>query len=559
MGMGEQVQQVARGRRGPTTVLGALALLAVLALLAAPLLATAPPTAAVPVGPARAGDTGPTGRISHDGRWLVDADGRVVQVHGVNLVAKFPAEDPPTPAEEGFDADDAAFLREQGFNVVRLGVVFGGVMPEPGVIDQTYVGSIVGTVEVLAAHGIYVLLDMHQDGYGPLTHGNGFPAWATITDGLPNPAVGFPLYYVQNPALQRAFDNFWANVPGPDGVPLQTHYATALTSVAAEVADEPYVLGYDTMNEPWPGTTWQPCVTGCPDLEATTLAPFSARMATAIRSVDADAIVFTEPFVLFNFGSSGTSLSGFGAPASGLSFHVYALSAAEDEAVIDHAIDASATGGDAIVATEFGATTDVATLDRLTGALDTRLVPWMFWAYDEGLVVDLGLPPTGANVRAPVLTALARPYATATNGTPTSFAYDPATRTLDYGYATVRPDGAAAPGAITTVLAMTVAAYPDGYTVEVDGAAIASAPDARELVLCNEPGATEVVVRVTPGADPTPPTPVSCAGVEPPTTTTSTSAPATTSTSVPTVPTVPGDPAPPSAARPVAVRPSFTG
>ena len=58
--------------------------------------------------------------------------------------------------------------------------------------------------------------------------GNGMPAWATLTDGLPNPDAPFPTYYIQNPALQRAFDNFWANKAGPDGVPLQTHYAEAM-------------------------------------------------------------------------------------------------------------------------------------------------------------------------------------------------------------------------------------------------------------------------------------------------------------------------------------------
>ena len=61
-----------------------------------------------------------------------------------------------------------------------------------------------------------------------------------------------------NPALQRAFDNFWAEPPGPDGVPLQEHYATALRAVAAAVADEPLVLGYDLMNEPWPGAATRP-------------------------------------------------------------------------------------------------------------------------------------------------------------------------------------------------------------------------------------------------------------------------------------------------------------
>ena len=40
---------------------------------------------------------------------------------------------------------------------------------------------------VLARERIFTLVDLHQDGYGPLTHGNGFPAWATLTDGLPNP------------------------------------------------------------------------------------------------------------------------------------------------------------------------------------------------------------------------------------------------------------------------------------------------------------------------------------------------------------------------------------
>ena len=63
----------------------------------------------------------------------------------------------------------------------------------------------------------------------------------------------FPTYYLTNPALQRAFDNFWLNKPGPDGVPLQTHYAEAVHAVAASVHDEDYVLGYDTFNEPWPG------------------------------------------------------------------------------------------------------------------------------------------------------------------------------------------------------------------------------------------------------------------------------------------------------------------
>ena len=315
-----------------------------------------------------------------------------MNLHGVNFVKKFP---PISPAAAGFGEDDAKFLHDQGFNVVRLGVVFGSVMPQPGVIDQAYVDSIASTVRVLARENIFTLLDFHQDGYGPLTHGNGFPEWATLTDGQPNPNVGFPGYYLSNPAMQRAFDNFWLNTPGPDGVPLQTHYAEAVRSVAAAVHTEDYVLGYDLLNEPWPGSVYSTCLTpGCPDIEEARLVPFGRRMTAAIRSVDRDHFVFSEPFVLFNFGQSDTSLAGIGAPKSGLSFHVYALDATGDAAVMDRAIAAS-TRGDALLATEFGATTDTATSRRQTGQFDTRLIPWIFWSYDENLVHDLTRAPDG--------------------------------------------------------------------------------------------------------------------------------------------------------------------
>ena len=44
---------------------------------------------------------------SHAGRWITDASGRVVIVHGVNMVYKVA---PYYPAAVGFGDDDAAFL-----------------------------------------------------------------------------------------------------------------------------------------------------------------------------------------------------------------------------------------------------------------------------------------------------------------------------------------------------------------------------------------------------------------------------------------------------------------
>ena len=226
------------------------------------------------------------------------------------------------------------------------------------------------------------------------------------------------------------------------------------------------------------------------------MVPFARRMTAAIRTVDREHIVFTEPFVLFNFGQTDTSLSGLGAPESGLSYHVYATTPAADEAVMDRAIAASARG-DVLLNTEFGATSDTATLQRLTGAFDRRLLSWMFWSYDEELVRNLNLAPTGANVRETTLAGIVRPNAMATNGTPTSSEFDPATGTYDYSYVTTRPDGRSADPKYRTSFVVPHRVYPDGYTVTVDGASVRTC--STTLVLRNDPNATVVHVQVTPG------------------------------------------------------------
>ena len=64
------------------------------------------------------------------------ARGRVVILHGINMVYKVP---PYRPSAIGFGADDAAFLRRYGFNTVRLGVIYkGGRAPSPGRYDDAY-------------------------------------------------------------------------------------------------------------------------------------------------------------------------------------------------------------------------------------------------------------------------------------------------------------------------------------------------------------------------------------------------------------------------------------
>lgn len=447
------------------------------------------------------GSSGPIAPLSSQGRWITDAAGRVVVLHGVNEVAKSA---PYHPSAFGFGADDAEFLASQGFNVVRLGVEFQGLMPQPGQIDHEYIESIATSVDQLADEDIFVLLDFHQDGFSPKYTGNGFPAWMAVDDGLPNPPdAEFPLYYIQNPAMQRAFESFWANRPGPDGVGLQDHFVAGLTAVAERFADDDQVLGYELMNEPFPGANWGPCVSdaaGCAAIEQQLLVPFHQKATAAVRQVT-DQQVYVEPFVLFNFGQIETSIPGAGSD-NVLSFHSYALDVASEEAVVANAVAAAERDGVPVVATEFGATNDPAMITRLTSQMDGGIVPWVFWAYNENVVTDRSVPASLDAVRnIDSFRALVRPYPVAVTGTPQSVAFDPATATFDLSYSTTGPAGQGYQRRLETVVSVPSLHYPDGYTVDVTGAQLTSDPCAELLTLRTQRGAGQVTVQVTPGGD----------------------------------------------------------
>ena len=458
------------------------------------------------------------GPVGHEGRWLTDADGRVLMLTGVNLVAKGAL----TPDGRGFGADDADFLVANGFEAVRLGLSPDAFMPTPGQVDPAYLASYAQTVKTLTDRGLLVLVDLHQDGWGPAVCGNGFPAWMTITHGAQNTCTGFPLYYVTNPAIQAAFQSFWDNEPASDGIGLQDHVATMFGALAGAVGDDDGVLGYDILNEPWPGTTWQPCAVGagCPDLDASGLDELHAKAAAAIRAEDPTHLVFGEPYVLFNFGGAGTSIAKPGNdPASGLSFHIYTTDPSFEPNVVDNAVDWADRTGGALLTTEFGATNDPAVIERQIGVVEDGLVPWMWWSYDENVVHDIRQAPTGDNVNAPVLGALVRPHLVAVAGTPTGQDFDRATRVLRATWSTTAPG--TAPGSLTgtrdTLIRVPELTYPGGYEVEVTGGTVVSAPGSAELVVRSRRGAASVTVVVRPVSEPP--------------TTTSTSTTSTTSTS----------------------------
>lgn len=439
----------------------------------------------------------PVGPVTHEGRWFTDLSGRVWMPRGFSIVNKG---SPFYPSAMGFGDDDAAFLASEGFTAVRVGVEFQGLMPEPGVVDHAYIGHIVDTVRTLARHGIYSLIDFHQDGYGPVVGSNGFPAWATITDGLPNPPIPFPLYYAQNPALQRAFDHFWENSPAPNGVGLQDLYVQGAAQLASALRFDPYVLGWEPMNEPWPGTDWQTCVTGCADIEARTLVPFYEKFTAAVRGAGANQMILPEPFVLFNFGGASTDLPAFGTPQNGLAVHDYPLSPDKDADVIAHALDAVNRNGDALLVTEFGATLDPAALRHNVDLYASTLVPWLEWAYNEGVIGTFAQPAGWDNLASrDAFLEMDRPYAVMVAGTPTAEAYAADTSVYTATWSPVTPDGRHMNDTKPTSIWVPSAHYPHGYTVSITGGTVTSPPCAPYLTVRNQRGASSVSVSVSPG------------------------------------------------------------
>jgi hypothetical protein len=92
-------------------------------------------------------------------RWIVDEHGRVRLFHGFNSVLK----GPPFIDSQILNATRAELYRQWGFNVVRLGAMWAGAEPiRQGQYNDTYLQLLKDAVDLMEAHGLYVILDMHQ-------------------------------------------------------------------------------------------------------------------------------------------------------------------------------------------------------------------------------------------------------------------------------------------------------------------------------------------------------------------------------------------------------------
>jgi endoglycosylceramidase len=475
-------------RRAGYAALGCL-LLAALAASAAPAIADGPVTSP----------------LARAGKWLVDSEGRVVIVHGVDIVHKIAPYYP-----NNFGQQDAQFLANEGFTVARIGFIWSSVEPQPGKYDDGYIRDMIGFNNLLARYGIRTLVDFHQDSWSSSAGGDGAPSWATLGSNFLDD-----------------FQDFWDNDPAPDGVGIQTHFVNAWVHVIRPLDASPgaaNILGLDPFNEPYAGTD-SGCVpfTPCPQFESGELAEFYTRVIAAIRATGDDHVIFPEGIA--QNGIAEPSLPKFADPQTAFTFHYYcpitqtATSSSPVDAACSpyeqHGVGNFVAYADRLDVPSFLGEFSCNDADDDNAAMvdlaDQDFVSWTIWMYytyahdpadcaGQGLLIDDNKPGSMANAKLAKLDAIVVPYPQAIAGTPKSYAYDRSTDTMTLTYqATAVPGAHLAAGALTQIFVPELQ-YPHGYQVAVTGARVVSAATAPWVELAADPGA-DVSATITPAAD----------------------------------------------------------
>ena len=376
-------------------------------------------------GPAASDDgstvTTPDGRV-----FITDEQGRALQLRGYNA-AKY-VHDRLTPA-------DIESMADQGFNFLRLVVQWQYFEPVQGDYDEAYFDYVDSVLDAADREGVHVMLDMHQDVYGPVFGASGAPEWATRTDGLPfvdDPANWFNNYF--QPAVMRAFTHLY------DDADLRAAQQQLWVEVADRFEGHDSLLGYDLFNEPfgefYEDEDW---VTASARIESTKISDMYDRLIDAVRSVDDESWIFLEPTVLVGYGVP-TQLRTFDDPKLGYAPHFYNTGVEEggdwtgDDFVVNYeaAISAYPTAnGMPLIVGEWGVPNsrtpgNAALVAAQVAAMERFASGWSIWYYcrsDGGGYCAMDAAGGAAPGNEPAF----GPYARAISGVPGSAHFDAAT------------------------------------------------------------------------------------------------------------------------------------
>ncbi|CAK9048885.1 Endoglycoceramidase (EGCase) (Glycosphingolipid-specific enzyme) (GSL-specific enzyme) [Durusdinium trenchii] len=430
----------------------------------------------------------------HSGHF-VDTYGRVRIFHGVNAVLKVPPWLPQTDhftSDNSLDAKTMDLLQEWGFNVVRLGVMWPGVEPEPGQVDQGYLQRVRYVVDELKKRGIHTLADLHQDLGSRYFCGEGFPE-AYVEELLRDPSSQmsqvprFPHPFPDLPrnesgvpslqgCLQRLFSEYYSTYQVGalfaelyrSGSRLQDGFLRFWTAISNEFKDDPNLLGYELLNEPSGTCLKAHDAFACRlsghampvefnnKVEAYYLTPLYQAAARAIRETGAKQVIFYEGTVWPKVGADVFPGPALGAETQqALAYHIYCQPGDGDNWPSGLVCDAAQEIFERTYypflhkyqmpgfMTEFGAVggnkNEMKHITNLLDAADKHFQSWSYWQlktfrdFTTSNTAEAIFTPDG-QVEINKLSALSRTYAPAIAGRPLKMEYDSFKRSfvLDY-------------------------------------------------------------------------------------------------------------------------------
>ena len=455
--------------------------------------------------PACAQSAGPFAPLSTRCQHLVDQQGRVVVLRGINArvegVFDVTFSDGRTALQPipAFEASDATRMRQLGFNFLRLPINWSGIEPTnttPPTYDSAYLSRVEAAVALARAAGLLVLIDFHQDAYSKEIGEDGAPLWAIRP--APEMLLQGPLTAAElgrrRTAGQtiRAFETFFG--PSADGAQLRARFAQMAAEVARRFRDDSSVIGYELFNEPI-----------ADDAQCLAL---HAEVGAAIRSVDPRKLLVFEPPAIRNF-LDRASLATAPFPLAGGVYapHIYTLvfsgtDAQRQSFTVDtlrgshaNAAREARSWGTPMIVTEWGYDPNgvrmedyVAAQSDLHDEYGASAALWLWKERSQGAwgLFDYDEANRRWTERPTYRRALARVYPEAIAGWPRTWRFDRRARRFELEY-----EGSAAVTAPSVLFVPAAEDFVATFAVTCDGSAVMVTRNnetGRVQVPCNGPG-----------------------------------------------------------------------
>ncbi|MFI5449905.1 MAG: glycoside hydrolase family 5 protein [Candidatus Bathyarchaeia archaeon] len=224
--------------------------------------------------------------LSVNGTQIVDRDGNIVVLRGVNLSGY-----EYSPPEWIHNESDFKTIASWGFNVIRLPISWENIEPRPGHYNEDYLRLIDQDIAWAKAYGIYVVLDMHEicwsSQFASCNKGysSGIPRWAVA------------IYQDSVPGIQLMLHDFYLGLgpngtaPSPTNPSIEARFYAVWKYVAARYFNETNIAAYDVLNEP---IQQDASLADNATFTSQVLPAFYTHAISAIRTVDPNHICLWE-------------------------------------------------------------------------------------------------------------------------------------------------------------------------------------------------------------------------------------------------------------------------